>query len=552
MDIPDRDGDTPLSRLLSRFAEGAVPRRAFLRTATALGLSASAAGRFAGIAAASAPSPARRGGTLRLQIPIWDISHPATFEWFNLSQMVSAVCDWACVLGSDGMLHGGLLESWSPSPDLRSWTFRVRPGVTWRDGRRLIAEDIVWNIRRWLDPAVGSPYIGAVASYLTRQVDGHVVPWDANWIEAPDDLTVRLNLLRPHVTVAEDLYNQCTLILDPHEDGVFAAGSNGTGPFDMTTLLVGERSVVRARAGSWRGTPHLDEVHFIDLGDDRGSWAAAMVSDQVDGLYELGFDQKILLDQVPGVKVYAAPSAQCGVARMQCDKKPFDDARVRRAMRMAVDPQRVLALAQGGAGMPGDHHHVCPIQPDYAPVPLVTWDPAAARRLLAEAGHEKGFETTLCCIDDAGPIMKSTTVMVEMWRDIGVTVNIQTYPQELYAEHWKEFPFAFTMWEHRPQGIMTLALGYRTGASWNESHYANPAFDLLVDQGMAEPDPVARRHITAQLEEIMHQDGPLVQATWVPHLTSFSIRVRNYRPHPMGYIAIEELSLDEPAGTTGG
>lgn len=544
MHSDDLASNPPLQRLCTRFAAGGLPRRAFLRQATLLGLSAAVACRIAGVARAAGPAaPLPKGGTLRMQITVSDLSAPASFDWWNKSQIASGVCDWACRVGTDGLVEGGLLESWTPSPDLRSWTFKVRRGVTWRDGRPLVAADIAWNWRRWLDPAVGSSYLGAVSSYLAQQSNGHQAPWDANWLELPDDHTLRINLKQPQITVAQDLFSECTLILDPHENGRFGPGSNGTGPFELVSHQVGQLSVLKARAGSWRGTPHLDAMHYVDLGDDASAWTSALISDQVDGMFRLGFDQKMVLDQTPTATVYVAQSAQTCVARMRCDQKPFDDARVRRAMRLAIDPGRVLTLSQGGAGLVGEHHHVCPIQPDYAALPPMQQDVAQAKTLLTAAGHPNGFETTISCFDDSGPFIKAVTAMVEMWAGIGVRVNIQTMPLALYMERWEDFPFGYSLWEHRPLGVVTLALAYRTGMPWNESHYSSPAFDAALERALREVDDTRRRPLMAELEGILQQDGPIVQATWVPHLSCFASKVQGYHPHPMGFVAPEALAI---------
>ncbi len=545
MPMDDGGWSEPVRQLAGRLADGQISRRVFLHRATLLGLSVAAARAFTGLEAVAAPVAASlpRGGVLHHQMVVSDISAPATFEWFTLSQNLSPVCDWACSVGTDGLLHGGLLQSWSPSPDLRSWTFTVRLGVTWRSGRKLVAADIAWNWKRWLDPATGSPYLGSVSAYLTEDRNGHRQPWDANWIETPNDYTIRVNLKAPQISVAQDLYNIGTLILDPHENGVFGPGSNGTGPFELVLHQVNQLSVLKARTGSWRGTPYLDEVQFVDLGGDVNAQMSALISGQVDGMYRLGFEQKIVLDQVPGMKVYVAQSSQTCVARMKCDQKPFDDPRVRRAMRLAIDTERVLQLSQGGTGLVGEHHHVCPIQPDYARLPPMRTDPAQARALLAEAGHPNGFETTISCYDDNGPFIKAVTVMVEMWRSVGVRVNIQVLPQTLYMERWKDFPFGYSQWEGRALGVVTLSLAYRTGVPWNESHYSNPQFDAALDRALAEIDDVRRQPIMAELQRIMQEDGPIVQAAWTPHLIAYSDKVRGVVPHPMGYVALEALAL---------
>ena len=104
--------------------------------------------------------------------------------------------------------------------------------------------------------------------------------------------------------------------------------------------------------------------------------------------------------------------------------------------------------------------------------------------------------------------------MVEQWKEAGIRVKINVMPSTQYWEVWTKVPFGFTTWAHRPLGVMSLALAYRTGVPWNESKYSNPEFDRLLTEAEGTLDVDARRELMAQLEKILQDDGPIVQPVW--------------------------------------
>jgi peptide/nickel transport system substrate-binding protein len=279
------------------------------------------------------------------------------------------------------------------------------------------------------------------------------------------------------------------------------------------------------------------------VGVDQAVIAAALVSNQIQGVLTLSATNAAVFRDSPDIKLYAAESAFTELCRMHCDVKPFDDARVRRAMRLAVDPQRAVKLVLGDWGTPAQHTHVSPTHPDHGPVEPVAQDLAEARRLMAEAGLAKGFKTTLTATTASPAAMKLTQVLSEAWSRIGIQVAIQTLPNELYITHWRDFPLSITGWSHRPLAIMTLALTYRTGSLWNESRYSNPVVDALIDQAQLELDPVKRRGPVAQIQRLLQEDGPLVQPIWVPTTSAFHRSVSGVQPHPMGYYPSEHLGF---------
>jgi peptide/nickel transport system substrate-binding protein len=523
-----------------------LDRRDMLKLSALLGLS--------GVAGCAPSRPALQGKTLRLAVDLFDMRNIHSNPWPTSVNIVHPVMDYLCVVDADGMTRGALMERWDVSPDLRTWTFHLRQGVRWRKGRLLTADDVLWNWRRWIDPAIGSAYMGSVMHYMMnveppRQgpngpIPAHWSPWDANLFEKIDDHTIRLNLKAPAISVPEDLFTASSLIADPEEGGFFQAGCNGTGPFELLHYRVNDTALYAAHDKSWRGRPHIDRLELADTGGDYSAVSAALVSKQIQGVIPLPLEEAAVFKASPDIRLYPAASANTYLARMHCDLKPFDDARVRRAMRLAVDAPRALSLVQGQMGGAGEHHHVSPSQPDYAPMPLMRQDIPTARRLLAEAGYPKGFTTTIQCSSRYEPAVKTAQVLSEMWGLIGVDAKIQPVPNEVYLAHWRDFPLSITNWTHRPLAIMTLALSYRTGAPWNESNYSNPKVDALIDEAQLVLDSKARRVQIGQIQTLLQEDGPLVQPIWTPVIGAFHRGVSGIKAHPMGFYPAEDFRLE--------
>src|SRR6058998_3396160 len=154
-----------------------IDRREFLRYATFLGMSAPAAYAFAGRIAGQplvAPAAAQnlpRGGTLRLGMRCQDLKSPHTYSWIESANTARQVLDYLAITGPDNITRPGLIEKWEASPDLKTWTLRVRRGVKWHNGRQFTADDVIWNLKRVLDPKTGSSVLGLMKGFLLEEFD---------------------------------------------------------------------------------------------------------------------------------------------------------------------------------------------------------------------------------------------------------------------------------------------------------------------------------------------------------------------------------------------
>ncbi|HTV95870.1 MAG TPA: ABC transporter substrate-binding protein [Steroidobacteraceae bacterium] len=545
-----------LSVLTGQLRGGLIDRREFIRCATLLGAAAASAYAIAGLAApamagSTLPFPAadpgaRRGGTLRVAQMVGRMEDPATYSWTEMANQTRPILEYLTMLGPDNIVRPMLIESWAPSADLKTWTLKVRPGVMWHNGEPLTAEHVAWNIRRWADPSLGSSNLGlstfTALTELTGKRDAkgralRVPRTDA--VEVLDRETVRLHLAQPVLSVAEDCAEYSTLIAHPSFTPPWSRQPIGTGPYTLAELRVADRCllkrITRTTDGKdfhyWGGDVYLDEIHFYHF--EQENQTAALASGDVDAIYELTVEQLELARSIPNARISSVETAQTLCCRMQVDVKPFDDIRVRRAVVKAADNAAIKRLVFGEHGTVAANFHVAPIHPEYFPLPPAVRDVAGARQLLEEAGYGEGLQLTIVVGNNDGPWQQAACeALRDQVKEAGIHLAIDVVPATKYWEVWDKVPFGATSWSHRPLGTMALAEAYRSGASWNETHFADPQFDRALADAEATFDVTARKAKMQRVEEILRDAALMVQPFWRPVFILASSQVHGYHAHP--------------------
>ena len=358
--------------LKNNFLKGEVDRREFLRTTTLLGLSAAAAYSFADtfstdlpslISSAEAATP-KKGGTIRCAMQVQDMSDPAIYDWVEKSNVSRQMVEYLTITGADNVTRPYLAEKWVPSDDLKTWTFHLRKGVKFGNGDELTADDVIFNIKRWLDPNVGSSMVGMLNTMLdevdSKDKDGKAIKVKRmieGSVEKVDTYTLRIHLKSPDLSIPEKMYHYPSAIVHRSfaEKGanITKTPELGTGPYTLAEYRVGEIAVLKRRGGGfkyWGEDPLLDEIRYIDTGQDAAAGLAALASGQVDTMYTLDLTLLGAAQNMPGMSVHEVTTAQTGVMRIQGERAPYDDIRVRQAMQLAADNEQMLNTAYQGRG----------------------------------------------------------------------------------------------------------------------------------------------------------------------------------------------------------
>lgn len=537
-----RDAQSSLSR-------GRISRRDFLRLATLLGASATTAYALAACApaapaapAASAPAGAaatgtiKRGGTWTSAMQLQRIDHPARLSWIQGGNVVRQVAEYLTETGPDNVTRPWLLDRWEANDDVTEWTLFLRQDVTFNNGDKLTADDVIFTFNEWLNPDVGSSMLGFLG-YLGGSEN----------IERVDDYTLKFYFKSPSISFPEDLNQYPAVILHRAFEGDFIKQPIGTGAFTLQEYLEGERAVFKARTDYYRmgadgsPLPYLDSLTYVSIDHDAG--VAALLAGQVDSMYNPTAADFEALSTNSALAVYPASTAQVLCGRMRMDLEPWNDNRVRTALKLCQDRQKILDLSYKGQGDLGIDAHVAPVHPDYAQREIPAYDPDAAKALLEEYAAEKGLtlplKVTLATKNDEGEA-EIAQALKELAAPAGFDITLDITDASGYWDRWTEVDLGITAWTHRPLGTMVLAAGYTVDAEgkpvpWNETRWVDEEFNTLLAQAQSTLDVEARREIMGQIEDIFQERGPIFISFWKKVWNITRAEFQGVAGHPTSY-----------------
>jgi peptide/nickel transport system substrate-binding protein len=233
---------------------------------------------------------------------------------------------------------------------------------------------------------------------------------------------------------------------------------------------------------------------------------------------------------------------------MRVDLKPWDDNRVRLAMKLCQHHEKLLALVYFNEGLQGQDFHVYPLHPEYCEKPIPKYDPERAKKLLEDAGYGNGLDVNLAVGSDWPDVVRYAEVLKQDAAPAGFRVNIKTMPTSQYWEKWTEVDFGITPWMHRPIGTMVLNLAYIADEAgkpvpWNETRWVDDEFSKLLKKANGLINVDERRKVFCKLEEIQMERGSIGIPYWRNQWFVTRKRVKNIKGHPSVYMLFNEVWL---------
>jgi peptide/nickel transport system substrate-binding protein len=427
-------------------------------------------------------------------------------------QMTDKLMDRLVRPGLDGSPSADLAESWSANADATVWTFNIRKGVKFHDGSNLDADDVLYSFTRVLDPDIASPARSAV-----KMIDS---------MKKTGSHTVEFTLNTPFADLPLTLMDYRLRILPEGSGDSIARTGIGTGPFKLEKLDFQGTTVLAANEDYWAGAPGVAKIEIIAIPEGQARLQAFM-GGQIDILFRITEQQKTMLEGSDRYNVAQIPTGNWRGLIFRTDVEPFNDPRVRKAMRLVADREALVQLVQGGAGNVACDSPVAPNDQYRADISCPQ-DIEQAKALLAEAGFADGIEVNVH-VATLEPTWPTLGIAYQAQAaEAGIRVNVVQTPSDGYWNRiWMKKDVAATRWKERPAD-QALHEIYLSTAKWNESFYKDVDFDELLASARRELDFEKRKALYVQAQEHLFENA----GTLIPYTVSMNIgsssRVQNF------------------------
>lgn len=425
-------------------------------------------------------------------------------------------------------IERSVAKSWDVNEDGTVWTFELPEGILFHDGKEMTARDVKFTYDRLRDPEVGATTVGLYEDIVD--------------IRTPDDYTVVFELETINPTFLLDLNPHQSMIIDadnPDYDTTY----NGIGPFVVDEYIPEDRITFKRNQNYWRNDsegnplPYLERVELVIM-QDAATRMEAMRGGQTQLTTSVPGEYIEVLEAEDHINVVTAPSNTHHTIRMRSDVEPFNDVRVRQALKIATDRSELVEVAYEGFASLGFD---TPVGPAYGELffdaPEPERDLEKAKELLAEAGYPDGLDLTLISMESS-PILDIAIVWQEQMQDIGVNVDLELTSSDNYYSQWLELDLGITSWGSRVNPFHYFALAYVSDAEWNETHFSDPELDELVKELSVELDDDERVRLYHEIQDIMFERGPVIIAGFVQNVFAMDNDLQGLNLH------IEKESAD--------
>jgi len=493
-----------------------LERRDFLKLGAVAGLAGAAVSMGFPLSAWAADATPKPGGTLRLGLAggsTSDSYDPGS--WSDTFTFVgfSAIYNTLVEIAVDGSAIPELAESWESSPDARIWTFKLRQGVQFHNGKPLAVEDVVASIQH---------HLGEKSTSAAKTVLGEVVA-----VRAAGNDSVAFELHSGNADfpyVVADYH----LVIMPAKDGLadWRAGV-GTSGYRLKSFEPGVRMALERNPGYWKtGRAHFDAAELLAISDGAAR-VNALITGQVDVINKVDLKTVGLLKRNPNMVIEETKGAQQYTFPMLCDSDAFKNNDIRMAMKHGIDREVLLASVLKGYGAVGNDH---PIQPGSrflnTQLPQRKYDPEQAKFYLRKAGVDS-LKVRLQASDAAySGAVDASVLFKEQARAAGIDIDVVREPADgFFSNVWNKQPFTTSFWYSSLTADRMFSIGYAKGAAWNESHWDNPRFNVLLNQARGELNDPLRREMYNEMQAICRDDCGAIIPLFASSVAARSTRV---------------------------
>jgi len=524
--VSDRSGHQP--------ERDGLTRRQALQGAAAAGMVLSAGGLLTACGGSSSPSSSaqtssaagklKSGGMLRIgatgggakdtidaHLPTAD---PDIMRCWNLYEPLAVRPP---SFGSLEMMVAESIEAEHGKAD--SWVVKIRPGIEFHNGKTVTAEDVIFSLQRILDaktPKVGAASIGYV---------------DIKNVKKLSKSSLRIPLKFPNATFLDDIGQYFNAIVPIGYD---PAKPVGTGAFMFESFTAGQQSVFKKFPNYWQtGKPYVDGLTILDFADDTAR-VNALLGGQVEAVDNLPTGQITQVQGNSSLKALISHTGQWQPFTMRVDQAPFNDPRVRQAMRLIVNRPQMVAQVLSGQGRVANDLYA-PFDPAFdSSLPQRHQDLAQAKSLLKAAGHA-GMTVQLVTAPVFQGVVQAAEVFAQQAAGAGVTVQLRKLDSStFYGSQYLKYPFSQDFWATR-EYLPQVAQGSLPKSPFNETHWADPTFDKLIDQARGTLDATKRTQLLQEAQKIEYETGGYIIPYFSNQIDAYSTKLGGFVEAKSGF-----------------
>ncbi len=449
-----------------------------------------------------------------------------------------------------------IAEGWETDGTGTIYTFHLREDAVFHDGRPVTAADFRYSWERACDPATGSQTAGTYLNDIVGAVDRLAGgAEEVSGIEVVDDRTLRVTIDRPKAYFLSKLAQPVSFVVDGQEadgGGEWWRQPNGTGPFRLAGWEQGSLLLLERNEDFYREKAGVGHVAYLfNAGYSMQLYEQGRIDVTGVSIYSLErvMDESNALH--PQLSIY--PQYNITYLGFNCSGGPLADARVRRALCLAVDRERVVSQvlldsveAAGGIVPPGMMGYD-------AGFAGLDYDVAAARALLAEAGYGPGgspLKVVVTLPGSSGDLASYFTAVLYQWEEnLGAEVEVRQLDGDAYFDRLGEerddvFFFGWSADYPDPQDFLDVL--FRNGSINNPGGYADAAYDSLLDRAAVEPDESARAALYRQAEaKLVAEDAACLPLWFGRSYLLIKPRVHGYALSPLGYPLLSGVSVSD-------